>query len=126
MAAAILNQGKTAIRNSLKTLVTHVGLSTDATAFAGTQTALNPSGSGTNLIKACTNADSGTNNDQFDATITVNGTTEFTGLVINTISIQNGSAASNALTRSVRTAGIGVQAGDLFTIGARVLVQDNS
>lgn len=126
MSAAILNQGKTAIRDSLKTLVTYVGLSTDSTAFSATQTALNPSGSGTNLIKAATNTNSGSNNDQFDATITVNGTTEFTGLVINTISIQNGSAAANALSRSVRTAGIGVQAGDSFTIGIRVLVQDNS
>jgi len=126
MAAAILNQGKTAIRDSLKTLVTHVGVSTDATAFAAAQTAINPSGSGTNLIKASTDTDTGVNGDQFDATISINGTTEFTGLTINTIAIHNGATAAAALSRSVRTAGIGVQAGDVFTIGVRVLVTDAS
>lgn len=124
MALAILTQGKTAIRDSLKTLVTHVGVSTDNTAFAVGQVALNPSGAGTNLIKASTEADVDTST--FDATITINGTTEFTGLTINTIGILNGALTSNALSRSVRTAGIGVQTGDLFTIGVRVAVQDNS
>lgn len=126
MAAAILNQGKSAIRDSLKTLITHVGVSTDATAFAATQTALNPSGAGTNLIKTSTETNTGVNGDQFDATITIDGTTEFTNQTINTIAVLNGAAASNALTRSVRTAGIGVQAGDSFTIGVRFRVEDNS
>lgn len=125
MAAAILNQGKTAIRDALKTLVTHVGVTTDATAFSATQTTLNPGG-GTNLIKAAAKTDTGANNDQFDATITITGATEFTGLTINTIGILSGAAATNALSRSVRSAGIGVQSGDVFTIGVRVLVQDNS
>jgi hypothetical protein len=124
MAAAIVNQGKTAIRDSLKTLITHIGVSTDNTAFSAAQTALNPSGSGTNLIKASTEADVDTST--FDASISINGTTEFTGLVINTIGLMNGSAASNVLSRSVRSAGIGVQGGDVFTIGVRVQVQDNS
>lgn len=124
MPAAILNQGRTAIRDSLKTLITHVGVSTDSTAFAATQTALNPSGSGTNLIKTSTETD--VDLSTFDATMTIDGTTEFTGLVINTIGVLSGSAASNALTRSVRSVGIGVQAGDTFTIGLRVAVADNS
>lgn len=122
MAAAILNQGKTAIRDSLKTLVTHVGLSTDATAFAATQTALNPSGSGTNIIKAATKTDVAF--DTADATITVtsaDGTGNFA-----TVSVQNGSAASNALTRSVRASTIGIQAGDTYTVAVRFAVQDNS
>lgn len=125
---AILNQGKTAIRDSLKTLVTHVGVTTDNTAFAATHTTLNPSGSGTNLIKNATKANSGINNDQFDATITIDGTIEFTNQAINTIGLMNGSAPTNTLSRSVRGTGlgIGVQAGDTFTIGVRVLVQDNS
>ena len=126
MAAALLNQGKTAIRDSLKTLISNVGVSTDATAFAATQTTLNPSGTGTNLIKAATKTDVDT--FTFDATITIDGTTEFTGLSIMTIGALNGALATNALSRSVRGAGlgIGVQAGDSFTIGVRAQVQDNS
>ncbi len=128
MAAALLNVGKTAIRDSLKTLVTHIGVTTDGTAFAATQTALNPAGTGTNLIKASTETNTGTNNDQFDATITIDGTTEFTNQVINCVGLMNGSTAANALSRSVRGTGlgIGVQAGDSFTVGVRGLVQDNS
>ena len=126
MAAAILDQGKTSIRDALKALVTHVGVSTDNTAFAAAQTALNPSGAGTNLIKAATKEDTGANDDQFDATISIDGTTEFTGLTINTIGILDGATAADAISRSVRSAGIGVQAGDAFTIGVRLLVQDNS
>lgn len=124
MPAAILNQGRTAIRDSLKTLITHVGVSTDATAFLATQTAINPSGAGTNLIKASTEAD--VDAFTFDAQISINGDTEFTGQNIATISVLNGSAASNALTRTLRTQTIGVQAGDLFTVGVRVQAQDNS
>lgn len=121
---AIVNQGLTAIRNSLKTLITHVGISTDSTAFSATQTALNPSGAGTNLIKAATDVD--VDFRTFDSSISVDGTTEFTGLNINTIGALNGSAASNVLSRSLRTNPIGVQSGDVFTIGVRVQAQDNS
>ena len=124
MPAAILDVGKTAIRDSLKTLITHIGLSTDSTAFSASQTALDPSGSGTNLIKASTETD--VSASSFDATITVNGTTELTGSTIRTIGAMNGSARTNVLTRSVRGAGIGVESGDMFTIGLRVSVSDAS
>ncbi len=120
MAAAILNQGKQAIRDALKTLVTHVGLSTDATAFVATQTAINPSGSGTNIIKAATDTDVAF--DTADSTITVtsaDGTGNFA-----TISVLNGSGASAALTRFVRSATIGIQAGDTYTIAVRYQVTD--
>lgn len=122
--AAILNQGKTAIRDQLKTLITYVGVSTDDTAFSATQTAIDPSAAGTNLIKSSseTNVDDYT----FDAQITIDGDSEFTDNSINTISILDGSTRTDALTRSVRTQAIGVQAGDSFTIGVRVQVQDNS
>jgi hypothetical protein len=124
VTAAIVDQGKTSIRNSLKTLVTHVAVSTDSTAFGATQTAINPSGAGTNLIKASTDTDvSGTT---FDSTITIDGTTEFTGLVINTIGLMKGATRTDVISRSVRSVGIGVQAGDSFTIGVRVAVADNS
>jgi hypothetical protein len=124
---ALLNQGKTAIRDSLKTLVTHVGVSTDSTAFSAAQTTLNPGG-GTNLIKTATetNVTVTSTDDAFDAVMTINGSSEFTGLTIRTIGLLNGSSASNALLRRVRTAGIGVEAGDVFTIGVRIQVQDNS
>lgn len=123
---AILNQGKTAIRDSLKTLVTNVGVATDQTAFAATQTELDPANGGAAnlLIKASTAADVDTST--FDATMTINGDTEFTGKTIWTIGVLNGPLRTNALTRSVRSQGIGVQAGDSFTIGVRVTVEDNS
>lgn len=120
----LLDQGKTAIRDSLKTLVTHIGLASDSTAFAANQTRLNPSSAGTVLIKASTetNVDAAT----FDAAISIDGTTEFTNATIFTIGLMNGSAATNALSRTVRTQGIGVQAGDVFDVGVRVVVQDNT
>lgn len=124
MTAAILTQGSTSIRDSLKTLFTHVGISTDSTAFAVGQTAINPSGAGTNLIKTATKTD--VNATTFDATMSIDGTTEFTGLTAMTISLLVGSARTNASTRSVRSVGIGVQAGDSFAIGIRVAVADNS
>ncbi len=121
---AILNQGKTKIRDQIAAAVTHVGLSTDSTAFAATQTALDPAAAGTNLIKAATKAN--VDAETFDATISVNGSTEFTGLTIRTIGAQQGATRTDVMTRSVRTAGIGVQAGDTLTIGVRLSVQDNS
>lgn len=123
MAQALLTQGLTALRDALKATVTNVGISTDGTAFAVGQTAINPSGTGTNLIKAATNTnvDSAT----FDATMTINGSSEFTGSTFQTVSLLNGSLASNAISRTLRS-GVGVQAGDSFTVGIRVTVQDNS
>lgn len=126
MAAAILNQGQTVIRDGVKTVITHVGLATDNTAFSATQTALDPANGGSSnlLIKAATK----TNVDfqTVDYTITVDGTTELTNKTIFTIGICSGSTRTDAMTRSVRTQGIGVQAGDSFTIGIRVKNEDNS
>lgn len=123
MAAAILNQGFTAIRNQLKQLITHVGVSTDSTAFNANQTTLNPGG-GTNLIKTSTETD--VDFRTFDAQISINGDTEFTNQTINTIGVLQGPNPTDALTRTVRTGPIGVQPGDLFTIGVRIQNQDNS
>lgn len=124
--AAILDQGKTAIRNSLKTLISHVGVATDQTAFAANQTALDPANGGAAniLIKAATEVD--VDGATFDATTTINGDTEFTDKTIWTIGVLNGSARTDALTRTKRTQGIGVQAGDSYTVGARLKVEDNS
>ena len=122
MAAAILTQGITAIRDSLKTLVSHVGISTDSTAFSAAQTAINPSGSGTNIIKASSeaNVDAAT----FDASCTItsaDGTGSF-----RTVSILDGATAADAISRSVRTNGIGIDAGDSYTVTVRVAVTDVS
>ena len=143
MAASILNQGKTAIRDQVKALVTHVGVSDDSAAFSASQTVLNPDGGSVSTHgEASTDSDVGT--DAFDAVITISGTTEFTNKSIMTIGLGKGAAMRGAstgthtgtpltvgtdcLSRSVRGAGlgIGVQAGDEFTIGIRVTVEDNS
>lgn len=129
--AAILDQGKQAIRDSLKTLVTHVGVAVDSTAFSAAQTVLDPAGdvSADRLIKASSEAN--VDGNTFDATITIDGTTELTNKSIHTIALMNGSTRTAALSRTVRQAagpdlGIGVIAGDSHTVGIRVQVQDNS
>lgn len=126
MAAAILTEGKTEIRNALKTLVTHIGLSTDTTAFNVAQTELDPAnvGASNNLIKASAEAD--VDAFTFDATITVDGTTELTGKAVATISLMYGATRTSPISRTVRSQTIGIQAGDSFTIGIRVTVEDNS
>ena len=144
MAAALLDQGKTSIRDSLKTLVTHVVVSDDSTAFAGTQTGINPSaGSTSTHVEASTEAD--VDSSTFDATITITGATEFTNKSIMSIGVAKGTAIRSAtgaggshtgggtvgtdtISRTVRSAGlgIGVQSGDTFTVGVRCAVQDNS
>lgn len=122
MAAAILDQGFTAIRDALKTLVTHVGISTNSTAFSAAQTELNPGGTGTNIIKASSEAN--VDGATFDASATVtsaDGTGSF-----RTVGILDGAAATDVISRSVRTNGIGIDAGDSYVVTVRVSVQDNS
>lgn len=145
MPAAILNQGKTAIRDVLKNnLVTHVAVTDDATAFDATQTRINPAAGATSThVEASTDTDVGT--DGFDAVMTVTGDTEFTNKVIMCLAIADGpairsaggtgthtgagnAAGTDTISRSVRGAGLGwgVQAGDILTVGARLTAQDNS
>jgi uncharacterized protein (UPF0261 family) len=142
MAAAILDQGKTAIRESLKALVSHVAVSDDNTAFSSTQTGINPNATGTSThVEAATDSDVDANT--FDATITITGSSEFTDKSIYAIGVAQGLGVRSAtgsggthtgggtvgtdlLTRAVRTLPIGVQSGDTFTLGVRLQVQDNS
>lgn len=142
MAAAILTQGLTAIRDQLKTLVSHICVSDDSSAFAVGQVGINPNATGTSAhIGASTEADQGA--ATFDASITIDGTTQFTGKSIFAIGLAKGLGVRSAtgsggthtggaivgtdcLSRSVRSLGIGVQAGDTFTIAVRVTVVDNS
>jgi hypothetical protein len=145
---ALLVIGKTSIRDALKTLVSHVVVSDDSTAFLKTHTSINPSGGATSTHMGTSNETNRTvtdTDDAFDATLTINGDTQFTGKVINCIGLAKGAAAratstgthtgtpatvgaTDLLSRSVRGAGlgIGVQAGDSFTIGVRFKVEDNS
>lgn len=128
MSAAILDQGKTAIRDALKTLVTHLSFASDTTAFSGTQVVVNPSGAGTVLTKAATKTD--VDGSTVDITATINGTTEFTNAAIATLALAKGTAVTGAgrdtISRTVRSQTIGVQAGDSYTVGIRAAVQDNS
>lgn len=142
MAAAILQQGSTAIRNALKTLVTHLALSDDNTAFADTQTGINPNATGTSThVETATDAD--VDYRTFDSTITLVGASEFTGKIIYSIGPAVGAAIRSAtgsggthtgggtvgtdlLARMVRSLGIGVQSSDTYTLGVRTQVQDVS
>lgn len=123
---AILTQGTVAIRDALKTLVSHVGVATDQTAFNVAQTAVDPANGGSTnvLVKASTDADIG--NGVFESTIPINGDTEMTGKNIYTISACDGATRTDALTRTVRSQPIGVQAGDLFTIGVQWTITDET
>lgn len=144
MAIAILTQGKTSIRDSIKTLVTNVTVSDDAQVFAVADTGINPAAAATSThVGAVTN----TNVDAvtFDATITITGASQFTGKSIMAIGLAKGLGIRSAtgaggahtggsivgtdtISRSLRTTGlgIGVQSGDTITVGIRVAVQDNS
>lgn len=144
MANALLNQGKLEIRNSIRTLVTHVGVTDDTQAFVGTQTTMNP-GVGTTSTHGSTTTETDVDASfAEDFTMTIDGSTQFTGKVINTISLGKGAAmrsassglhtgtpltvGSDCISRSVRGAGlgIGVQTGDTFTVGVRAAVEDNT
>lgn len=119
---ALLTQGLTAIRDALKTLVSHVGISTDSTAFNVAQTAMNPGGAGTNIIKASSeaNVDALT----FDASATITGG-DGTGSFF-TVSILDGAAVGDALSRHVRTNAIGIDIDDSYNVAVRVAAADNT
>jgi hypothetical protein len=142
MPAALLNQGKTSIRDSLKTLVTHIVVADDNTAFDATHTGINPAAGATSThVEAATDVD--VDGNTFDSSITITGASEFTGKEIKAIGIAKGSAIRSAtgaggshtgggtvgtdtLSRTVRTLSIGVESGDTQTITVRSQVQDNS
>lgn len=124
MAASLLTQGVTAIRDNLKTLVTHVGVATDQTSFSVSQTALDPANAGASERLIKTSSEANVDASTFDASMSIDGDSEFTNQTIWTVGVLDGSARTDALSRTVRTQGIGVQAGDSFTIGVRVVVSD--
>jgi len=142
MPLAILNQGKTAIRDSLKILITHVCVSDDNSVFDVTQTGINPAAAATSThVEAATDTD--VDGNTFDSTITIDGSTEFTDKYIYAIGVAKGLGiraatgsggvhtgggvvGTDTLTRSVRNLGIGIESTDLMTVGVRTEVQDNS
>lgn len=126
MPDAILTIGLTAIRDALKTLISHVGIATDQTGFDLAQVAVDPANGGAANVLIKASAEANVDAVTFDATISVSGDTEFTNKTIWTIGVLNGALRTNPLTRTVRSQGIGVQAGDVYTIGVRVVVEDNS
>jgi hypothetical protein len=123
---AILNQGETDIRNAVKDKVTHVGITDDDAAFGAAQTDLSPTVGKTDLIKTATKAEVDFQTE--DYTISINGDSEFTNKSIMTIGACSGATSDKAMTRTVRGAGlgIGVQAGDLHTVGVRFKHEDNT
>lgn len=130
MPLAILQVGKTTIRDILKTSFSpSIGVSDDSAAFAVGQTSVNPTGGATTaLVKTATitNVDANT----YDATIAINGSTEMTNKKLYTVAACSSNSAAAAQSRSVRgtapDVGIGVAPGDVYTIGLRVTVADNS
>lgn len=148
MSAAILNQGETFIRDTVKAAITNVTISDDTTAFAASSTGINP-GAGTTSTHAAPATKADVDFQTEDYTFVLDGTSFFTNKVINSIGVAKGTAVRQAtgtggthtvqpagattvgtdtITRSVRGAGlgIGVQAGDTFTVGVRLAHQDNS
>lgn len=121
--AALHNEGLNKILVHMRTLITHVGVSTDSTAFSTGDTDLSP-GAGTDLILSATNAN--VDNDTDDYTISVTSA-NFGGNTIFTIGAMDGATSTDSISRSVRTNGIGVEsAGDSFTVGVRLSVSDQS
>lgn len=145
MAAAILDQGQTAIRDAVKSLVTHVAITDDTTAFSGAHTGINPGAAATSTWVKVTAAETNVDFQTVDYTISIDGSTEFTNKVINAIGVAKGLGVrqatgaggthgggsvvgTDAISRSLRGAGLGwgIQAGDVVTVGVRAKHEDNS
>src|SRR3990167_10524201 len=142
MSAALLTQGKTSLRDSVKTLVSHVVVSDDSAAFAVGNTGINPTaGSTSTHVEASTDSDVDASTADF--TITINGATEMTNKSIFSIGVAKGTAIRQAtgsggthtgggtvgtdtISRSVRTLGIGIESTDTYTLSVRGAVEDNS
>lgn len=121
---AIHSQGINKILVRLRGLLTHVGVSTDSTAYAIGQTRLDPTAVGVNLIAAATQVNVDNATDDYTINVT---SANYGGNIIRTIGAMDGAVATNNISRSVRTNGIGVEAaGDDFNIGVRVVVTDQS
>lgn len=126
----LLNQGKKDIRNAIKGIVTHLAVSDDQAAFVATQTSVSPTGGSTTIIKVPVIVDTTVTSpdDAFTATITLDSAIDlsFVGKSIWSIGLCKANAVTAAISRFVRTLGIGFQDGDVQTITVRMQVQDNN
>lgn len=125
MAASILTQGITALRDAFKTAYPRIFVTDDNTAFNAAQTTANPAGGSTTVLnKAATFTDLSASSAR--GTISINGNTEFTNKQIACVGVAAGAASTTAGSRNVRTQTIGVQAGDNFVIGIDSALSDIS
>jgi hypothetical protein len=142
MEPTLLSQGKTSVRDALKTLITHVVVSDDNAVFNIAHTGINPTAAATSTHveeAADTNIDGNT----WESAITIDGATEFTDKIIYAIGVSKGLGVrqatgadgvhtgggivgTDAISRSVRTLGIGVEITDTYTLAVRGIVEDNS
>lgn len=120
---AFLDQGLTDIRDAVAAVISHVGVAEDATAFNKTQTVLNPGG-GTIFVASASKSNFDAATKDYSIQVT---SADFGGKFINTIGVMKGSAAGDALSRAVRTFGIGVEpANDTFNLSVRLGHEDNT
>jgi hypothetical protein len=142
MPPSLLVQGKTSIREALKELITHVVVSDDDAEFDSADTGINPTAAATSThVEGAT--DTNVDGNTWDSTITIDGATEFTDKIIYAIGVAKGLAirqatgaggvhtgggtvGTDAISRSVRTLGIGVEITDTYTLAVRGIVEDNS
>ena len=138
----VWTRGKTSIRDAVKTLVSHVVVSDDSAAFAVGQTGINPTAAATSThVEASTDSD--VDDSTADFTVTINGATEMTNKSIFSIGIAKGTAirqatgaggthtgggtvGTDAISRSVRALGIGVESTDTYALAVRGAIEDNT
>lgn len=121
--AAFLEQGITDIRDAVAGVISHVGVAEDNTAFNAAQTTLNPGG-GDVYIAAASKSNVDFDTKDYSIAVTSN---EFGGKFINTIGVLKGAAATDALSRAVRSFGIGVEpANDTYNLSVRLTHEDNT
>lgn len=118
---AFLDQGTIDVKNAVAAVISHVIVSDDDVAFDPTQTRINPTqGATTFFAAAATKSDVDGTINKKDYAIQVTSD-DFGGKFINTLSVAKGSAASDVLTRAVRTFGIGVEpANDTYNLAVRL------
>lgn len=122
---AWLTRGLTAKRDATKTLVTHVEVNDDATAFDADQTVTNPGGSTFRVIKTAVAADVDATTADFTLTVYggADGPAPADGLgdgegVIRTIALLDGTAVGDGLVRYVH-GDLTIEDGDVFNVGIR-------
>ncbi len=120
---AFLKTGLTDVRDAIKALITHVGVTDDGAAFDDDHTRLNPTeGATSNYIAAATKTDVDFRTVDYQFVVT---SANFGGKFVRAIGILKGAAATDAISRSVRTLALGIEPqNETLTIAVRVQDQD--